>query len=107
MAARNLKFSLSYKLFSHDSSLTCDLLLLPNGENYLSADRCSSKNLNGFDLPVFEFHGRRTAEDVNHHCHSTASLVDAVDLTLEILERSFVDFHAIAHIEVDLQLGRF
>lgn len=49
------------------------------------------------DLPVFEFHFRRAAKNLDHNLHLAGVVIKRVHLTLEILERAFLDLNRLTH----------
>src|SRR3546814_20743384 len=56
------------------------------------------------DLLELQFDGRRTPEDRHRHLHAAAIVIDLLDRAVEAGERAVQHLHAVADLEVDLQL---
>src|SRR5262249_5662417 len=70
------------------------------------ADSRQPRALHSFHLPIFQFDRRRAAENVDHDCDLAALQVDGAYFALEAFERAVLHFHAVADLELDVQLRR-
>src|SRR5262249_4458305 len=60
------------------------------------------KTLLMFDLPVFQFHRHRPAENCQFHPHQALGLQDLLDLSFHAGKGAVLDLHAVAAIELGL-----
>ena len=58
------------------------------------------------NLREFQFDRRSAAKDGNRHLQALVVFVDLFDRTIEVFERTVVDFDLFADIEADHQLRR-
>src|SRR5208282_2302987 len=56
-----------------------------------------------FHLPVFEFHGRVSSENIHGDFQLAAVRLDLLNHTAEIEERPIVDFHGFTDVKADLR----
>lgn len=92
LTTRDLNLDLRHHVFCHRNHPKQDRL-----ENTGAFKAGVLRESDLLDLPVFEFHFRRAAKDLDHDLHLAGVIIKRVYLTLEILERAFLDLNRFTH----------